>query len=174
MAILEILEYPDPRLRTIAKPVIDVNNDIRQIVSDMFETMNSARGVGLAATQVNIHQRIVVMDVSGSGEQPLVLINPSYESISDETSELEEGCLSVPGFYETLGRMKTIMLTALDRNGQQYTMELDGLGSVCVQHELDHLDGKLLIDGLSPLKQDRIKKKLEKNKRLQGQQGGSE
>ena len=166
MAILEILEYPDPRLRTVAKPVAEVNDEIRQIISDMLETMYASKGVGLAATQVNIHQRIVVMDMSENGDDPIVLVNPSYEGITDEKSELQEGCLSVPGFYETLGRIEKIKLTATDKNGDEFTMELDGLASVCVQHELDHLEGKLFIDYLSRLKQDRIKKKLEKNKRL--------
>ncbi|WP_263081444.1 peptide deformylase [Endozoicomonas sp. Mp262] len=166
MAILDVLEYPDPRLRTVAKPVTVVDDDIRKIVDDMLETMYHAKGVGLAATQVDIHQRIVVMDMSENGDAPIVLINPSYEAVNEEKSELQEGCLSVPGFYETLGRFEKIRLTALDKEGQEYTTELDGLASVCVQHELDHLEGKLFIDYLSRLKQDRIKKKLEKNKRL--------
>ncbi|MDP0587992.1 MAG: peptide deformylase [Candidatus Endonucleobacter bathymodioli] len=165
MAILEILEYPDPRLRIIAKPVAEVNDDIRQIIDDMLETMYSAKGAGLAATQVNIHQRIVVMDLSSDNDNSIVLINPSYEGITDEKSELQEGCLSIPGFYETLGRLEKIRLNALDRNGNKYIMTLNGLYSVCVQHELDHLDGKLFIDSLSRLKRERIKKKLGKNKK---------
>ncbi|MDP0561915.1 MAG: peptide deformylase [Candidatus Endonucleobacter sp. (ex Gigantidas childressi)] len=165
MAILDILEYPDPRLRTIAKPVAEVNDDIRQIIADMFETMYHAKGAGLAATQVNIHKRIVVMDLSDNNDNPIVLINPRYEGITDEKSELQEGCLSIPGFYETLGRLENIRLTALDRNGEKYTITLNGLTSVCVQHELDHLEGKLFIDALSRLKRERIKKKLEKNKK---------
>ncbi len=166
MAILEILEYPDPRLRTVAKPVAEVNDEIRQIVSDMLDTMYSAKGVGLAATQVDIHQRIVVMDMSENGDSPIVLINPRYEGIGDEKSELQEGCLSVPGFFEALGRFEKIRVSALDRDGAEFTMDVDGLASVCVQHELDHLEGKLFVDYLSRLKQDRIRKKLEKNKRL--------
>ncbi|MDB2384798.1 peptide deformylase [Endozoicomonas sp.] len=166
MAILEILEYPDPRLRKVAQPVAEVNDEIRQIVSDMLETMYASKGVGLAATQVDIHQRIVVMDMSEEGDSPIVLINPNFEGVTDEKSEWQEGCLSVPGFYETLGRLEKIKLTALNEQGEEYAMELDGLASVCVQHELDHLEGKLFIDYLSRLKQDRIKKKLEKNKRL--------
>ncbi len=166
MARLDILEYPDPRLRTVAKPVAEVNDDIRKIVDDMLDTMYHAKGVGLAATQVNIHQRIVVMDLSEEGDEPFVLINPSYEAIGEMLSELQEGCLSVPGFYEKLDRFDKVRLTATNREGEEYTIELDGLAAVCVQHELDHLEGKLFIDVLSRMKQDRIKKKLEKNRRL--------
>ncbi|USE36688.1 peptide deformylase [Endozoicomonas sp. SCSIO W0465] len=164
MALLEILEYPDPRLRTVAKPVAEVNDDIRRIVDDMLETMYDARGVGLAATQVDIHQRIVVMDLSEEGNKPQVLINPGYEPIGDEKSDLQEGCLSVPGIYELLDRYSQVRLTALDRDGNEYTRDYDGLAAVCVQHELDHLEGKLFIDTLSRLKLDRIKKKLGKRK----------
>ena len=165
MALLDILEYPDPRLRTVAEPVAEVNDEIRKIVDDMLETMYHAQGVGLAATQVDIHQQIVVMDMSEEGDDPLVLINPSYEGIGEDKSELQEGCLSVPGFYELLDRFDKVRLTALDRNGEEYSMELVGLAAVCVQHELDHLKGKLFIDALSRMKQDRIRKKLEKNRR---------
>ncbi len=165
MALLEILEYPDQRLRTIAKPVVEVNDDIRRIVDNMLETMYNANGVGLAATQVNIHQRIVVMDLSEDANEPQILINPSYEPIGDEKSDLQEGCLSVPGFYELLDRYDRVRLTALDRDGNEYSKDYDGLAAVCVQHELDHLEGKLFIDTLSRLKQDRIKKKLGKKKR---------
>lgn len=164
MALLEILEYPDPRLRTVAKPVAEVNDEIRRIVDDMLETMYDASGVGLAATQVNIHQRIVVMDLSEESNEPVVLINPSYEPIGDEKSDFQEGCLSVPGFYELLDRYAQVRLNALDRDGNEYTRDYDGLAAVCVQHELDHLEGKLFIDTLSRLKQDRIKKKLGKRK----------
>ncbi|MDD7805980.1 MAG: peptide deformylase [Endozoicomonas sp. (ex Botrylloides leachii)] len=166
MAILEILEYPDPRLRNIAQPVAEVNEDIRRIVNDMLETMYAAKGIGLAATQVNIHQRIVVMDMSEERHSPIVLINPRFEGLSTEKSEIKEGCLSIPGFYETLDRIEKIKLIALNEQGEEYSMDLDGLASVCVQHELDHLEGKLFVDYLSRLKQDRIRKKLEKNKRL--------
>lgn len=166
MALLDILEYPDTRLRTVAKPVAEVNDEIRKIVDDMLETMYHARGVGLAATQINIHQQIVVMDMSEKGDDPLVLINPGYQGIGEEKSELQEGCLSVPGFYELLDRFDKVRLTALDRSGEEYTMELHGLAAVCVQHELDHLKGKLFVDALSRMKQDRIRKKLEKNRRL--------
>ncbi|WP_257264563.1 peptide deformylase [Endozoicomonas sp. ONNA2] len=164
MALLEILEYPDQRLRTVAKPVAEVNDGIRRIVDDMLETMYDARGVGLAATQVDIHLRIVVMDLSEQGNEPQVLINPGYEPIDDEKSDLQEGCLSVPGFYELLDRYAQVRLTALDRDGNEYTRDYDGLAAVCVQHELDHLEGKLFIDTLSRLKQDRIRKKLGKRK----------
>ncbi len=164
MALLEILEYPDPRLRTVARPVAEVNDEIRRIVDDMLETMYDASGVGLAATQVNVHQRIVVMDLSEESNEPVVLINPSYEPIGDEKSDFQEGCLSVPGFYELLDRYAQVRLTALDRDGNEYTQDYDGLAAVCVQHELDHLEGKLFIDTLSRLKQDRIKKKLGKRK----------
>lgn len=165
MAILAILEYPDPRLRTVAKPVPEVNDEIRQVVDDMLETMYNANGVGLAATQVDFHQRIVVMDLSEEGNQPEVLINPRYEPIGDEKSDLQEGCLSVPGFYELLDRWARVRLIALDRDGKEYSKECDGLAAVCVQHELDHLEGKLFIDSLSRLKLDRIKKKLGKKNR---------
>ena len=164
MALLEILEYPDQRLRTVAKPVAEVNDEVRRIVDDMLETMYDANGVGLAATQVDIHLRIVVMDLSEEGNEPQVLINPGYEPIGDEKSDLQEGCLSVPGFYELLDRYSQVRLTALDRDGNEYTRDYDGLAAVCVQHELDHLEGKLFIDTLSRLKQDRIKKKLGKRK----------
>lgn len=163
MALLPILQYPDQRLRTKAKPVAMVDDTIRTIVDNMLETMYDAKGVGLAATQVDIHQRIVVMDLSEEGDQPQVLINPSYEPIGDEKGELQEGCLSVPGVYELLDRWAKVRLTALDRDGNEYTQELDGLGALCVQHELDHLEGKLFVDSLSRLKQDRIRKKMAKN-----------
>ena len=164
MALLEILEYPDQRLRTVARPVADVNDETRRIVDDMLETMYNASGIGLAATQVDIHQRIVVIDLSEEGNEPHILINPSYVPIGHEKSDFQEGCLSVPGFYEILDRYSQVKLTALDRDGNEYTRDYDGLAAVCVQHELDHLEGKLFIDTLSRLKQDRIKKKLGKRK----------
>ena len=166
MALLDILEYPDTRLRTVAKPVTEVNDEVRKIVDNMLETMYHAQGVGLAATQVDIHQQIVVMDMSEKGDAPLVLINPSYEGIGENKSELQEGCLSVPGFYELLDRFDKVRLSALNRDGEEYTIELNGLAAVCVQHELDHLKGKLFVDALSRMKQDRIRKKLEKSRRL--------
>lgn len=166
MARLDILEYPDERLRTVAKPVAEVNDEIRKIVDDMLETMYDAKGVGLAATQVNIHQRIVVMDFSEDNNEPLVLINPEFEPLTDELTDVSEGCLSVPGFFELLDRPASVRLTALDRNGEEYSKDFEGLPAVCVQHELDHLDGKLFVDYLSRMKQDRIRKKMVKNKRL--------
>ena len=150
MALLDILEYPDTRLRTVAKPVAEINDEIRTIIDDMLETMYHAQGVGLAATQVDIHQQIVVMDMSEEGDDPLVMINPRYEGVGEDKSELQEGCLSVPGFYELLDRFDKVRLTALNHDGEEYTMELDGLAAVCVQHEVDHLKGKLFVDALSP------------------------
>ena len=166
MALLDILEYPDERLRTIARPINEVNDDVRKIVDDMLETMYNAKGVGLAATQVNIHQRIVVMDFSEDNSEPLVLINPTFEPLTEDLTDISEGCLSVPGVFELLDRPASVRLTALDRDGKEYSMDFDGLAAVCVQHETDHLNGKLFVDYLSKLKQDRIRKKMVKHKRL--------
>ncbi|OED43427.1 peptide deformylase [Endozoicomonas sp. (ex Bugula neritina AB1)] len=165
MALLDILEYPDERLRTIAKPVTEVNDAIRKIVDDMLETMYDAKGVGLASTQVNIDQRIVVMDFSDDNSKPLVLINPTFEALTEELTDISEGCLSVPNIFELLDRPAEVRLTALDRDGKEFSMDFDGLPAVCVQHEIDHLNGKLFVDYLSKLKQDRIRKKMIKNKR---------
>ncbi len=164
MAILDILEFPDPRLRTKAKPVTKVDDKIRKLTNDMLETMYEAPGIGLAATQVNVHQRIVVIDVSEEKDQPLVLINPEYEVISGE-QDFDEGCLSVPGYYETVTRAETIKLKALNREGEPFEMECNGILSVCIQHELDHLDGKLFVDHISKLKRERIRKKLVKEQK---------
>lgn len=164
MAILDILEFPDPRLRTKAKPVTNVDEKIRKLTDDMLETMYQAPGIGLAATQVNVHQRIVVIDVSEEKDSPLVLINPEYEILEGE-QEYDEGCLSVPGYYETVTRAEKIRLKALNRDGEPYEMVCDGLLSVCVQHELDHLDGKLFVDHISKLKRERIRKKLVKEQK---------
>lgn len=164
MALLDILEFPDPRLRTKAKPVTKVDDKIRKLTDDMLETMYAAPGIGLAATQVNVHQRIVVIDVSEDKSQPLVLINPEFEVIEGE-QQYDEGCLSVPGFYETVTRAEKIRVTALNRKGESFEMEAEGLLSVCIQHELDHLDGKLFVDHISKLKRDRIRKKLEKEQK---------
>ncbi|HVK99275.1 MAG TPA: peptide deformylase [Dongiaceae bacterium] len=161
MALLDILEFPDPRLRTKAKPVTVVDEKIRKLCDDMLETMYAAPGIGLAATQVNVHQRIVVIDISEEKNQPLVLINPSFDVVEGE-QQYDEGCLSVPGFYETVTRAEKIRLKALDRDGKPYELVAEGLLSVCIQHELDHLDGKLFVDHISKLKRDRIRKKLEK------------
>lgn len=164
MALLDILEFPDPRLRTKAKPVTKVDDKIRKLTDDMLETMYAAPGIGLAATQVNVHQRVVVIDISEDKSQPLVLINPEFEVIEGE-QQYDEGCLSVPGFYETVTRAEKIRVKALNRDGEPFEFEADGLLSVCIQHELDHLDGKLFVDHISKLKRDRIRKKLEKEQK---------
>ncbi|MFZ3184026.1 MAG: peptide deformylase [Pseudomonas sp.] len=167
MAILNILEFPDSRLRTIAKPVTVVDDALRLLIDDMFETMYDAPGIGLAATQVNVHKRLVVIDVSEEKTEPLVLINPQFEVLTDELEEYQEGCLSVPGFYETVERPQRVKVNALDRNGEPFELLCEGLLAVCIQHECDHLNGKLFVDYLSTLKRDRIKKKLEKQHRQQ-------
>lgn len=165
MAILKILEFPDPRLRTIAQPVIKVDNQIRELVDDMFETMYDAPGIGLAATQVDVHQRIVVMDLSDDKSEPLVFINPEFTVLTEETDVYQEGCLSVPGFYEDVQRPQRVKVNALDRNGVPFEIIAEGLLAICVQHECDHLNGKLFVDYLSNLKRNRIRKKLEKQHR---------
>ena len=165
MALLEILHYPDKRLRTVAKPVEIVDDGVRQLVDDMFETMYVAPGIGLAATQVNVHKRVIVIDTSIEKNQPLCLINPEIVK-SDGVEECEEGCLSVPEIYEKVQRAETVTVKALNREGEEYSLDADGLLAVCIQHEMDHLVGKLFVDYLSPLKQQRLKKKLLKNHRL--------
>jgi peptide deformylase len=165
MAVLEILEFPDPRLRTEASPVAEVTETIRTLVGDMLETMYAAPGIGLAATQVNIHQRLLVMDVTEDNSAPLVFINPEVTVLDSELGEYDEGCLSVPGFYETVNRPQRVKASALDRKGAPFTIELEGLAAICLQHEIDHLNGKLFVDYLSPLKRQRIRKKLEKDQR---------
>jgi peptide deformylase len=167
MAILEILEFPDPRLRTVAKPVAVVDARIRKLVDDMFETMYDAPGVGLAASQVNVHERVVVIDVSEDKSQPMVFINPEITVLDAEVQEYDEGCLSVPGFYETVERPEHIRVTALDHDGKPFTLEPSGLLAVCIQHELDHLNGKLFVDYVSAMKRSRIRKKLEKKHRAE-------
>lgn len=162
MALLEILKFPDERLRTRAKPVETVTPEVQQLVDDMFETMYAAPGIGLAATQVNVHQRIVVIDVSPEKDQPLCFINPEIV-VKDGIEQYEEGCLSVPGIYETVERAEHIKVKALNREGEQFDLETGDLLAICIQHELDHLEGKLFVDYLSPLKRNRIKKKLEKH-----------
>ena len=164
MAKLNILHFPDERLRTVAKPVEAVTPEIRQIVADMFETMYDAPGIGLAATQVDIHQRIIVIDVSEDKSQPLCLINPEITE-KDGVQQMDEGCLSVPGVYDTVERAEHIRFRALNDQGEAYEMEAIGLLAVCVQHEMDHLAGKLFVDYLSPLKRQRIKKKLSKQQK---------
>ncbi|MGR9045411.1 MAG: peptide deformylase [Gammaproteobacteria bacterium] len=166
MSILTILEFPDERLRKKAAPVKVVDAGIRKLVADMFETMYEAHGVGLAATQVNIHQRIIVMDVSEDKTSPICLINPEIIE-KDGVEETEEGCLSVPGFFEKVKRAEHVKVRALDQDGKTFEIEAGELLAVCVQHEMDHLEGKLFVDYISPLKRQRIKKKLEKIHKLE-------
>ena len=162
MAILDILEFPDLRLRRKATPVTEVNDALRKTIDDMFETMYAAPGIGLAATQVNVHKQLIVIDISEEKNTPLVFINPEIEIIDNTLSEYDEGCLSVPGFYETVSRPSTVRVTALDRDGQRFELETDGLLATCIQHEIDHLNGKFFVDYLSKLKRERIRSKLEK------------
>ena len=164
MAKLEIIEFPDARLRTVAKPVKAFDAALGALIDDLLETMYSADGIGLAATQVNTHKRLLVLDISESRDQPLVYINP--EIIESEGNEsCEEGCLSVPGIYAEVSRAEKIRVSALDRDGKPFEQELEGMHAVCLQHEMDHLDGKLFVDYLSPLKQRMVRKKLEKQRR---------
>lgn len=165
MALLPILHYPDPRLHKMAKPVAVVDDRIRKLVRDMADTMYDAPGVGLAATQVDVHERVVVIDVSEEGNHLRVLINPEITWKSDDRQTYEEGCLSVPGIYDEVERAARIRYRALDIDGNAYEAEADGLLAVCVQHELDHLDGKVFVEYLSNLKQTRIKTKLKKAER---------
>ena len=160
MAKLDILRYPDPKLQTVAKPVQAVDARIRSLVSDMLETMYDANGIGLAATQVNVHERVVVMDVSENRDEPIVLINPTITWMGDERVKGEEGCLSVPGIYDGVERATAIKVSAQDADGETRELEAQGLFAVCVQHELDHLMGKVFVEYLSPLKRNRIKSKL--------------
>ncbi|MFT7404071.1 peptide deformylase [Zhongshania sp.] len=162
MAVLEILEFPDSRLRTVAKPVETVDERVRNLIDDMFETMYDAPGIGLAASQINVHEQIIVIDVSEDASEPLVFINPEINVLDGETFEYDEGCLSVPGFYETVVRPQHIHVKALDRNGEAFEMTPQGLLAVCIQHENDHLLGKLFVDYISPLKRNRIRGKMEK------------
>jgi peptide deformylase len=165
MAKLTILEYPDPRLRTRAQPVTAVDDSVRQLVDDMLETMYEAKGIGLAATQVDVHRRVLVTDVSPDRSEPRAFINPQIIEREGST-EAEEGCLSVPGIFDTLRtRAEKVRVRALDRDGQSFEIEAEGLLAVCLQHEIDHLDGKLFVDYLSELKRNRIRKKLEKERR---------
>jgi peptide deformylase len=164
MSHLTILHFPDERLRTVAKPVERVDDKLRKFIDDMFETMYEAPGIGLAATQVDFHQRLIVIDVSEEKDQPLVFINPEILE-KEGVEEMDEGCLSVPGIYEKVQRADKVKVRALDRNGEPFELETDGLLAVCIQHEIDHLDGKLFVDYLSSLKRQRIKKKLAKQLR---------
>jgi peptide deformylase len=160
MAKLDILRYPDPKLQTVAKPVLAIDARIRSLVADMLETMYDANGIGLAATQVNVHERVVVMDVSDNRDEPIVLINPTITWMGDERVKGEEGCLSVPGIYDGVERATAIKVRAQDADGNTRELEAQGLFAVCVQHELDHLMGKVFVEYLSPLKRNRIKSKL--------------
>ena len=162
MALLEILEFPDLRLRKKAAPVTEVTDGLRKTIDDMFETMYAAPGIGLAATQVNVHKQLIVIDVSENKDCPVVFINPAIEIIDHELTEYDEGCLSVPGFYEAVSRPRLVRIKALDRDGKPFTLEADGLLATCIQHEIDHLKGKLFVDYLSTLKRERIRSKLEK------------
>jgi len=165
MAVLPILCYPDPRLRKVARPVASVDARIQALVADMLETMYDARGIGLAATQIDVHERVVVIDVSQERNQPMVLINPEIVWASEEKQAGDEGCLSVPGIYDGVERARAVRVRALDAQGQEQTIEAEGLLAVCIQHELDHLMGKVFVEYLSPLKRNRIKSKLLKQQR---------
>lgn len=165
MALLNILCYPDPRLHTVAKPVTQFDDKLRALVADMTETMYDAQGIGLAATQINVHQRVVVIDTSEERNQPLVLINPEITWASEERVKGEEGCLSVPGIYDGVERSVAVKLKAADEHGKIREIDAEGMLAVCMQHELDHLMGKVFVEYLSPLKRNRIKTKLLKAKR---------
>lgn len=165
MALLTILRYPDPRLHTVAKPVAEVDERIRRLVDDMLQTMYANEGVGLAATQVDVHERVIVMDTSDSHDQPRVLVNPEITGRSTEMMLGDEGCLSVPTVYDKVPRHARVTVRALGRDGQPYEFEAEGLASVCVQHEMDHLLGKVFVEYLSPLKRDRIRTKMLKKTR---------
>lgn len=165
MSQLKILQYPDRRLRTVAAPVDQVNDEIRCLVDDMLETMYAAPGVGLAATQLDVHLRVIVIDVSPTKDQPVVLINPELLETTGE-DEAEEGCLSLPGIYENVCRAEHIKVTALDKEGKYFDLATDGLLAVCIQHEMDHLLGKIFVDYLSPLKQQLTIKKLQKQQKF--------
>lgn len=162
MALLPILEFPDARLRTVAKPVEQVDDRVRAIIDDMFETMYDAPGIGLTATQVNVHEQIIVIDISENHDEPLVFINPRIDVLDETLFDYEEGCLSVPGFYEEVTRPRHVRVTALNRDGEEFVLEPEGLLAVCIQHEIDHLKGKLFVDYVSNIKRQRIRKKLEK------------
>jgi len=164
---MTILEFPDPRLRKVAAPVAVVDDSIREILDNMIETMYDAEGIGLAATQVNVHKRMLVMDISEDHAEPIIFINPEITVLDPEPIGYEEGCLSVPGYYEMVTRPRKVLIKALDRNGNPFEIEAEGILAVCIQHEIDHLDGKLFVDYLSALKRQRIKSKLEKEHRQQ-------
>jgi peptide deformylase len=164
MALLPILEFPDPRLRTKAQPVAVVDQAVKRLVDDLLDTMYAAPGIGLAATQVNVHKRVLVIDVSDSRKEPRVFINPELV-VQEGVEETEEGCLSVPGVYDKVTRAQSIRVRALDRDGKSFELAANGLLAVCIQHEMDHLEGKLFVDYLSELKRTRIRKKLDKERK---------
>ena len=164
MALLDIIEYPDPRLKTVARPVTRFDDRLRRLIQDMAQTMYAAPGVGLAATQVDVHERLLVVDISETKDQLHVLINPEIAWASEEQIECEEGCLSVPGVYDAVTRPAKVRVRAQNADGTPYELECEGLLAVCVQHEMDHLVGKVFVEYLSPLKQDRIKTRLSKRK----------
>jgi len=167
MSLMTILEFPDPRLRKVAEPVEQVTDELREILDNMVETMYDAEGIGLAATQVNVHKRMLVIDISEDRNDPMIFINPEITVLDPELLGHEEGCLSVPGYYEEVNRPRRVKINAIDRDGQPFEMEAEGILAVCIQHELDHLNGKLFVDYISVLKRQRIKSKLEKEHRLQ-------
>ena len=170
MALLPILSFPDQRLRTIAKPIEQVNDEIRQLAADMFATMYAAPGIGLAATQVDHHIQLIVMDLSEEKNQPMVFINPKITALTEELQPYEEGCLSVPQIYDKVERTSRVKIEALDLNGEKFEIEADDLLAVCIQHEMDHLNGKLFVDYLSPLKRQRAREKIEKAARQREKQ----
>ena len=165
MATLKILEFPNPNLRKIAVPVTSFDGDLKYLIDNMFETMYEANGIGLAATQVDVHKRLLVLDISEERNDPKVFVNPTIDVIESDLADYDEGCLSVPGFYETVSRPKKIKVSAQDKEGSQFEIEADGVLSVCIQHEIDHLDGKLFVDYLSSLKRNRIKDRLQKEQK---------
>jgi peptide deformylase len=167
MTRLTILEYPDVRLRTVAVPVATVDDTIRELAADMLETMYASKGIGLAATQVDVHRRLLVVDVSEERDQPYVFVNPEIIA-RDQVGSHQEGCLSVPGIYDDVERAQKLRVRALDRDGRPFELEAEGLLAICIQHEIDHLDGRLFVDYLSELKRQRIRKKLEKERRQRG------
>lgn len=162
MAILQILEFPDPRLRKVATPVTEFDNKLESLINNMLETMYEAQGIGLAATQINFHKRLLVIDISEAKDSPQIFINPEIEITDPEPVDYDEGCLSVPGFYETVARPSGVKVTAQNSKGEQTTQELSGILATCIQHEIDHLNGKLFVDYLSALKRQRIRSKLDK------------
>ena len=163
MPILQILEFPDPKLRKKAEPVTVFDEKLKVLIADMLETMYQAEGIGLAATQVDVHKRLLLIDVSENRDSPQVFINPEIEILEDELSEYDEGCLSVPGFYETVSRPRMVKITAQDSKGEKFEQVAEDIFATCIQHEIDHLDGKLFVDYLSILKRQRIRSKLEKD-----------